>query len=539
MSERVDKILALFNSEEAKAANFRTLYQDTADLIFPREDRITNFSTPGDKKHDKIIDETGVMASIEMASGLSQSLFPPGQRFFVIEASEKDLNDNEDVKRFLGTITDSVHEELFNSNFFLQSNETLRSLSVFGTGCLFSEFTTQLNFRDYDIGAYLPLENKDGIIDGIFVEFEHTAQQAFDKWGESAGRNVLEALQDMKTKGKIFKFIHYVQPRGQFNPTLSNNLNMPWESVFLNKKEKIIVEEKGFDEFPYSVVRWAKSSNEVFGRGQGLQALPNVRMLQWMKAGLIENANKQNNPPLEVLDTHENEVRVSPGAINNVGELGTIAALERGALGNFAITKDILEIQQTLVKKTFFNDVFVQLADLKGDRRTTVEIRARIAEGLRRIGPPIGRLYSEWLTPQIERVILLLGRNGRLPLAPPELQGRDFKIEYIGQLALELKSFQANAAEQWLGIIGAMTEIWPDAKDIPNVDSIAKRIGATRGVNTEDINTNEIIENKREARLQQQQLEQQLLMAQAAGQAYKDGSGAAEEGSPSRELQEA
>ena len=539
MSELAEKLIAQFNAEEAKAANFRNLYQETADLVFPRENQITSVQTPGAEKTDRIVDTTAIMASQEMASGLSQNLVPPGQPFFALQATDREVNKAERVRRYLSEISDITHEHLFSSNFLMQLNETLRSLSVFGTGCLFSQYDLGLNFIDYDIGNYVIMENSKRRVDQIFVKFCYTATQAFEKWGEKAGGLVVDAMKDSKTSNKTFEFLHYVAPRGTGNPLLKNNINMPFASYYIAIKDKIEIEEGGFEEFPYHVVRWSKSSNEVWGRGQGTFALPDVRMLQWMKAGLIECANKLNNPPLEVLESFEGEVRVGPGQINNVLELGSIRALQRDALGNFPISKDILLMQQEDVKNLFFNDIFKQLSDLKGDRRTTLEIRERIGEGLQRLGPPIGRINEELFTPLINRNVFLLLRNGRLPEPPQELLGQDFKIEYIGRLALELKSHQARAAQGWVGDIASMAEAFPDALDVVNVDSTVKLLGTTRGVNVENINTDEVIAAKRKARADQIAQQQALEMAQAAGKTYKDASGAAEAGSPAAALQEA
>ncbi len=453
MSKATD-IITLYDRTLSKAMNFRTLYQNTSDLIFPRESNITRTRTPGDEEVTNVIDPTGIMASIEMASGLSVNLFPPGQRFYNIVMSDKRLNEVESVKRILGLITDISHEKRANSNFMLQANETLRSIVVFGTGCLFSEWVAGigLNYRDYDIGQYLILENNKGRVDTVMIKFPFTARQAFKEWGNAAGKSVMEALSsDGKDNEKNFWFIRITRPREERNPSLPNVLDAEIETIDVAVQDKVIVAEGGNFEFPYATPRWTKSSGEIYGRGQGTFALPTVRMLQSMNRDLVESGNKHVNPPLEVLSTFEGEVQVFPGATNFVAELNSIRAIDRTALGNFPIGKDILEMYQDVVKKMFFNDVFVQLRDLKGDRRTTLEIRERLVEGLQRLGPPIGRLQEEWLSPIVTRDVLLLMRNGQLPPLPPEMQGKSFKIEYVGRLAMELKSQQARGFQQWVG----------------------------------------------------------------------------------------
>lgn len=532
--ERAQTILREFEKEEGKAANFRNLYQEAADYIFPRENQINSISSPGEKKTDHLTDTTAVMASIEMASGLSQNLVPPGQRFFVIRASLRALNEIEAVKQYLGEATEIVHEQLYGSNFMLQLNETLRSLCVFGTANLFSEFTTFLNFRDYDIGQYIILENSKGRVDTMYMKFSYTARQAYQEWKDNVGEKVIEALKDKPND--LFEFLHVVQPREDRKPGLSDNLNMPYESLYINIKEKMFVDEGGFPEFPYAVPRWTKASNEVFGRGQGTFLLPDIKLLQVIKRDLVECADKHNRPPLEILQSFEGDVDMGPHGRNIVAELGSVRAIDRNAQGNFPITKDILEMQQELVRKGFYNDVFVLLTNLKGDRRPVEHIRALIAEGLQRIGPPIGRINEELFNPCITRVILLLLRNGQLPPMPPELEGQSFKLEYVSRLALELRSQQAQGLVRWVSIGAEMEAVFPGVTDNVDFDTAYRDLGAGYGVNVEHIASLEDVQAKREARAKQLQQQQMMEALETAGKVYPGSTKSPEAGSPAEAL---
>jgi hypothetical protein len=316
-------------------------------------------------------------------------------------------------------------------------------------------------------------------------------------------------------------------------------MTMPIESIYVNVKEKIITAEGGYDEMPYAVARWMKSSSEKYGRGQGTAVLSAVKELQQMHKDFVECGNKWNNPPLEVLDTFEGQVRVTPGAENYVRELNSIKAIQRDAMGNFPITKDMLEFQQDIIHKAFFKDIFVQLGQLKGDRRTTVEIDARIKEGLRRLVSPVSRMEHELFTPNITRSVLLLIRNGRIPYPPAELQGESFGIEYVGELALALRDYQARAFMQYAAFIAEMETVFPGVKDNINSDKAARRMGRAFGVNEEDLATEEERDASRQERLQKEQAMMQLEMAGAAAEGYQKTSKKAEEGSPASEAQEA
>lgn len=531
------EFIAWYNHEETKTANFRTLYQNVADLIFPRESTITTMRSPGEEF--KISDPTGEMASIEMASGLFINWFPPGQRFYNVIMSDRRLNEIESVKRALGQITEISHEKRANSNFVLQANETLRSLTAFGTGNMFSEWIPGigLNYKDWDVGRYVPLQNNQGLIDTMLIKYPMTARQATQepKWaGLDLGKSIVEAMKDIKKQNDIFWFIRIIQPREK-RTSLTDNLHMPFESIDINIKDQLIILEGGFEEFPHMVPRWSQSSNEVFGRGPGTIALSTVRGLQLMKNDLIECGQKWNNPALEVLEGFEGKVKTFPKALNWVTETGSIKAIDEGARGNFPITKDILEMERDEVKKIFLNDIFIQLRDLKGDRRNELEIRARLTEGLQRLGLSYGKLTEEWLNPLVTRDILLLQRNGELPPLPPEMQGKSFKIEYVGRLAMELKSQQARGFQEWVGNGVEMDTVFPVTDNI-NFDGGFRRLGETLGVSIEDIATPDEVQEKRDVRQAQLEAQQALQLAQVAGQANQGLAKSPEEGSPAEAL---
>jgi hypothetical protein len=540
--ERAQEIIRMQQHEEFKAANFRNLYQQVADLMYPCENQITSKKTPGEDKSLYIRDPTAMLDSEDMASGLIGTWIPGGQNFFGIRVKKRELEQINNVRRWLALATQIAHDEMFESNFILQLNETVRALIVFGTNNIYSEWdnkTLGLNYKDWHISTYTIKQNAKGQVDTVILKYELTARQASEEF-ERPGEQIWKDVEKSETESKLHTFIHIVRPRIKRNVQFVDNLNMPLESVFVNVKEQIVVEEGGFEEMPYAVARWRKSSSEKYGRGQGTMLLSCVKELQQMHLDFVECGNRWNNPPREVKDNNiEGEVSNSPNALNHVTEIGSIKALDQVSLGSFPITREMLEFQQEIIHKGFFKDIFVQLSQMKGDRRTTVEIEARIREGLRRLVSPVARMESELFTPLIIRSILILIRNGRIPYPPLELQGEQFGIEYMGELAMAMRTYQARAFNQFASLVVGLEPSFPEAKDTINMDRALPDIALSMDMKVEHLSTQEEIAAKRQAR--QADIQQQKLMAaaQVASRAYGDTSKKAEEGSPAAEAQEA
>jgi hypothetical protein len=528
--------------EEQNAANFRNLYQEVADQMLPRENQIIGVRTPGEDKSKQIYDPTAMLDLQDMVSGLSAAFFPPGELAFGLTVKDRRLANVDSIKRYLALATQITHDELFASNFMLQLNETLSSLIGFGTGCLYSEWNLGLNFKDWDISFYTIKQNSAGLVDTLILKYPLTARQAVQEFGkDNIGEKVLKAFGNPETISKPFDFIHRVGPRGERNRKFTDSLNMPWESIYVNIEEQIVIKgidpkgidnEGGFDEFPYAVPRWKKSSNEKYGRGQGTIALSVSKELQQMHADFIECGNKWNNPPREILDTAvEGRVDVRPGASNRVTSMGSIKALDEGLRGNFPITREMLEFVQGIIHRIFFKDVFAPLADLTGDRRTTLEIRERVKQAAKKLGAPLFRLQSELLTPNITRDVLLLIRNGVIPQPPVELQGQGFGIEYISELALAMRDQQSRAFMQFADLVTVLDPVFPGAKDIINIDRALPDIGFTFGLKVEHLSTREEIEEVRRVRAEQLAEQKALEAGQALAQGYGQTTKAPESGS--------
>lgn len=534
--KRAVEIIRMAEHEEAKAANFKSLYQEVADLMYPCENQITTKGTPGQDKSRDIRDPTGIIGLDKGTSGFIAEWIPKDRQFCGILVKNKIVAELDHIKRWCSIAVRILHEELFESNYMQQLQQTIKATMGFGTGCSFSEWNSKtlgLNFKDYHISTYTIKQNAQGRVDTMILTYEQTARQVSGEFA-NPGEQVLKAVSDTRTESDLFKIIHIVRPRIERNVMFVDNLNMPFESVFVNVKEKIVIDEGGFEEFPFAVPRWEKSSFEKYGRGRGTVMLSAVKELQQMRKDLVECGNRWNNPSRwQIDDDIEGTLNNSPGALNHYFRANAAGSLDSQLNGNFPITKDILEFQQNFIKNEgFYNDIFLHFRNLKGDRRNELELTLKNEEGLDQLVAPVINIESEFFTPQLTRSILLLIRNGRIPPPPPELRGQLFGIEYMGKLAMAVKQYQARGFMQFSEVLGALNPIFPEAKDMINVDRALPDIAIAMGVKTEHLSTPEEIVEKR-AKRAQDELEQKLAMAaQVGAEAYNKVTKAPEAGSP-------
>lgn len=530
--------IAEYNRLMGKQANSRSLWQRTGDKMWPYV-QIDSEYTIGTDRTKEIQDTTPMLDMLDMVSGFLQVLIPSGQTFFEIKVSEKHSRDDR-IQRYLSYLTEAAHVKLFASNFMIKMAKVLISMITFGPGCIFTEWRREkggLNYKTSNIGSYVIIEDDSENVIGSIHKFKLTAQQAYKLYGDKAGEKVIKAVEKTETNQEEFWFLYRVMPREQFDPFLSRqyNMNMEYDACVVQIKDEHTVEEGGFPENPYAIGRWMRPEYEKDGRGIGTEMLPQIDVLFEMTKSFKEVGNKWGNPPRQAkVDGVEGKIKTMPGGLNWVTEMDNIKALDSAMNGNFPITEQSLDRQTGIIDRAFYKHAFDPLADLKGDRRTTLEIQERIRGTLKKLGPPVGRLWLELLTKTLERSVLELIRNRDVEPPPAELTRIDFGIEYVGPLALALKSEQARGFQEWLNFVGQANVAFPDQHIDDNIDfdDAIPRMGRTFGVNIEDMATEEEISAKREARAQDLQEQKAMMAAAAASKAYKDASGKAEEGSP-------
>ena len=65
-----------------------------------------------------------------------------------------------------------------------------------------------------------------------------------------------------------------------------------YKSCYVLVEEKALLEEGGFDEFPYMVPRWQKVAGEIYGRSPSMTCLPDIKMVNQMMKTVIKAAQK-------------------------------------------------------------------------------------------------------------------------------------------------------------------------------------------------------------------------------------------------------
>jgi len=491
-------------------------WQEIAQVIAPRKSDILGDRTDGDKRNQRVFDSTGAQSNELLASGLYGMATNPATRWFGIRVLDEDLMQLETVKEYITEVERRIFSALYSPGASIASHlhELYLDLGAFGTSVMFiGERDGRPQFRTHHLRDTYVSENSDGEIDTVYRDFKMTARQIAQKW-PSVPSVVTKRLDAKKPEDK-FDIVHAVFPREERKAKSELREDKAVASVYVLKQGSEIIDNGGFDEFPFVVPRWYRNPGETYGRSPAMTALPDVKMLQEMMKVHIRAGQKLVDPPLNVPDDGTfSPVRTMPGGLNFVRPGTQITPLQTG--GRLDISFEMMEDVRNRIRTSFFVDV---LQFFQGNsNQTATEVVQRTQERMRLLGPILGRMEAELLGPLITRVFGIMDRAGDLPAPPEELEDTPFTVEFVSPVATAQRVGEVDQFNIWLSMMAPLMEIKPEVGNRINWDAIpqwtAERFRIDPKLTLDD--------EEAAAQAQAGQAQQALAMAGPAASAAKD-----------------
>ena len=500
-------------------------YRDVVDYIRPRKQTAEESRTPGIIRH-KHFDSTAPHAANTLALVMADTLTPKAIRWFGFKLPEasplKQFNDNQNVMNWFKTVEDGVRYALDQSNFYPVINEIYLDFNSFATICLYVEESelkkkgfNGLTFRALPIAAYVFAEDESGIVDTVMREYELTARQFVQRFPQAAVPNVIaKSLQD--APDDKFNFLRVVAP----TKDLSSKVKFPFASVDILIDQHLVVDERGYKEFPYMVGRWDKASGETRGRGPAAIALDDIKSLNQLRKLELIGLEKAVNPPiLAPEDGFIGTVKLGSNSIiysrnpKDVRTLPTELRLDLSSLKANDLKQSIRDIYLT-----------DQLNIPRTKQMTASEVSVLRSEMERLLGPTISRFESEVLGPMLNRTVGIMFRTGALPPPPPEIQNLDaIDIEYVGQLARSQKMVEVESIQNWVSLIAQFGQIDPRVMQLPDLMAAARIIAPVLGVPKSVVKgtaqMEEDVEKEQQKQAEAEKMQKMGAMAESAGKA--------------------
>jgi len=485
-------------------------------------------STKDGRVSGELYDFTAGHGATNLAAGLWSMGTNSATPWFSIRPENDDLGMDRDISAWCDRVTSIMLRSFAanGGNFYAQSMSYFLSVATLGTAVMYSDEAIgagQLRHNAIPLAESHIAQNSNGQVDTNYRTYNFTSRQCAQEWGADAlhpaMRKVLEKEPDRK-----WRLVHAVEPNPDADPRRRGRAFMATRSRYIDLDNRHILEDGGYHEFPYHVMRWWVQSGEVYGDGPAALARPDAKTVNVMGKTLLEGAQASVRPP--ILTTDEMELRgirlqpgqAYPGAIDPWTGRVKVQTLQTG--GAIGLGLELEQQRRQAIKDAFYWQAMILQP---GDRATATEVLALQEQQLQVMGPHLGRMNTEFLTPVISRAFNLLIRAGAFPPPPPALtQAPGLKVIYVSPLARAQSIAQAGGIMRFLEGLGTMAQMNPAVLDNVDFDDAARRLATAFHTPASLLKDPRQVAADRQARAEQQAAAAQMAEAQTGAQIARD-----------------
>jgi hypothetical protein len=535
-------------------SEFETIARDIKNYVKPYKGRFLPDQRNERAKWNKIIDNTGTMASRTATSGMMTGMTNPARKWFRLRVPKfersdqdgRDLTDQEaefqrQLRSWLMEVENIIFRQMGKSNIYNALSSVYNELVNFGTGPVAIVEDPKQVFRaiPFTFGEYFIQQNDRLEVDTFYREFEMTVKQIMEKFPEE---NVSRATKRLYQNGHLtskVKVVHAIEPNPEGKSSASNPKDKPYRSVYFERGQETedkFLEVGGHTKFPVAVPRWEVTAGDTYGTNcPAMTALGDIKQLQQEQRRKAQGIDKMVDPPMQGPSSMENrKVSTLPGKMTY---FDMTAGQQQGATPLFQVNVrlnellvDIQDVQRR-ISRAFFEDLFLLLTQDRTAEQTATEASIKDQEKLMQLGPVLHRLEHELLDRIVMLIFDIMKNNGHLPEMPEgvdNLSEDDLQVEYLSILSQAQQANEINKAERFTVTLGNMAGLDPTVLDKWDADNMVNNIAKALGIDVESIKSDEEVQQIRQRRQQQEQAAQAQQSAETAKTATEAGRNLAE-----------
>lgn len=520
------------SSLEIDRQTFMPHWRELSEYHSPRRGRfVTSDWNRGEKRNQKIVNSAPVYAKRTLSAGMANGITSQSRPWFRLATPDPELMEYAPVRQWLYAVESRMRQVFSRSNLYSVTPTFFGEMGLFATGsmCLLEDDESVIRLYPYTIGSYSIAQNERLVVDTIIRDkIKMTVRQLVAMFGINS---VSPQVKDMWQRGdyeQAVDVIHVIQPRLERDLRKTDNRNMPFESIWYEaggsgwgNSEPGLLRHSGFEEFPVLCGRWETTAEDVWGTDcPGMVTLGDAKQLQYEERTKAKVMDKHVDPPMRAdpsLRNHHSSIVA--GGITYVesgqGRDGFAPAIQTSPQAVGMVRESITDVEWR-IKRGWFEDLFLQLANDTRSQTTAHEIALRHEEKLLMLGPVLERTNSEVLDNLVDRTFSIMLRRGMLPEPPEELQGIDLRVEYISVLAQAQKMVALGAMDRYVGFVGAVAQLKPNAVDKFDADQSIDEYADALGVPPGCVVSDDIVLESRAEQAEQEQMAQAAASAKPA-----------------------
>ena len=536
----VENIMHDFSELQVWRNTTATQWEEVAELLLPNYRNTFmygNYNWPGQKKTERQIDATGMMALSRFAAICDSLLTPRNMIWHQLECDNEDIMKDRQCRLWFHETTMRMFKARYApiANFAANNQQVYQSLGAFGTGPMFVDQAADeagnllraLRYKAIPLGEMYLMENHQGLINGCIRWFRLTARQAKSKWPDKPLPPQLQSALDAGSQ-TTFNFLHHIVPNKERDPKMLGAKGMMFASTYVCIEGKCVMQEGGYRTFPISASRYEQAPGEVYGRSPAMMVLPALKTLNAEKRMFLKAGHRAADPVLLTYDDGVVDFSMRPGALNKGGVNADGKKLvDTLPVGELQITKEMMDEEKQLINDAFLVSLFQILTETP--QMTATEVIERTNEKGILIAPSMGRQGSEYLGTMIPRELDLMIQLGMVSPMPPMLaeayrnKTANLHIRYTSPLSRAMEAQEAAGFIRSIETTKELIAVTQDQSllDVYDMDKAQSAMARIQGVPEPWMASDAQIAQKRQARAAQLAKQQQIQAAPAAAALIK------------------
>lgn len=550
---KIDDILRRFSQLQTYRATFNEQWEEAAELVSPNYRNTFyygSYNFPGQKKTDRQVDATGMVAVNKFAAICDSMITPFSSEWHGLEATNPQIQKNRQVRLYFEQASHVLHDLRYRptSGFRRQNQGVFQLIGTFGNGPMFCDQLYDMHgrpargfrYKSLPLGEVYVQENHQGQIDAFVRAFRMTARQAIQMFGEDRVPEQLKSAAEQKSEMQ-FMFLHCVYPNNDYEPGKLDYRGKPWVSHYVSVEGRKLVMEGGYYSFPLAFARYGtQAPGEVYARGPVQSILPALKTLNAEKATFLKAGHRAVDPTFITSDDGLTDFNWTIGALNKgfVNSDGK-QLVHTMPVGDVQIGKEMMEDERNLIGEVTLTNIFQSLVE--NPNMTATQVVELINQKGVFLAPTVAGMADEYIGPLVERELDLAAQMGLLPPMPPILREArgEYRIVHTSPLFKAARAGEASGflrtIESALQVAGQMND--PSVLDWASNDRAWPAIARIQSVPEEFMASPEEMLAKRQARAQEQQEQQAVAALPAQAAMLKARAAVAKQGGPTIEQQ--
>jgi hypothetical protein len=535
MAAEVKPILRRWDELKQARLPFEQDWRDIDTYCTPRRSQLITRG-PGEIRDRRVVDATGMISTDRLAAmtfgflaSASMPFVRPDVGSGLIAAGRAADDIDGDGRDYMDGVMWGLHGHFMaaESGFTVAVPEALTDWASKATAVIWTGRKRGFGarYQSRSIWNCWIAENEDGEIDTLYYAFELPAWRVMHKWPATAElRSVKEAAK--RSDNAMVKMLMAVEPRIGGRPGLAA-VAKPFSQVIVLVEDKVVVEESGYDSFPYAVPRFGVRPGEVYGYGPSHTALSDLRMLNAIMEAVIDGAEKIVDPTIIA------PLRMFPKAIDR--RRGMVNYYQASQLGMQTadqavrplVTAGDINVGVELIREIRRNVEYAYYTDWMRLREsgsmTATEVNDRRDMRLRGMSPIVARAERDLMGPLAARTFEINDQERFFGDPPASLRGLMLRWGYTGPMALAQLQSQRDAVSLILALRQQMAEVDPAAAQIVDIEEAVRVMADSIGLPPAVLRTRQAMA---EIRARQDEAEARAAAAnenQQQAQALRDG----------------